>query len=50
MFIGTREMDKAALIAKLDACLLQLPKEGAVDTKAWAKLPDPFPAWSSEAA
>jgi G3E family GTPase len=50
VFIGTREMDKAALIAKLDACLLQLPKEGAVDTKAWAKLPDPFPAWSSEAA
>ncbi len=50
VFIGTREMDKAAMIAELDACLLQLPESGPVDTKDWAKLPDPFPAWAREAA
>ncbi|NOT72602.1 MAG: GTP-binding protein [Hyphomicrobium sp.] len=50
VFIGAREMDQAALIAELDGCLLRLPAEGAVDTKAWAKLPDPFPEWRREAA
>lgn len=49
VFIGTAEMDKAALIAELDLCLLDLPNEGAVDTKQWAKLPDPFPEWRREA-
>lgn len=43
-------MDKAALVSALDACLLKLPKEGAVDTKVWAKLPDPFPEWRRTAA
>ncbi|MFA5951354.1 MAG: zinc metallochaperone GTPase ZigA [Hyphomicrobium sp.] len=50
VFIGMREMDKAAIIAELDACLLPLPKGGAVNTKDWAKLPDPFPEWSRNAA
>ncbi|MBA4132614.1 MAG: 4-hydroxytetrahydrobiopterin dehydratase [Hyphomicrobium sp.] len=50
VFIGTREMDQAAIKAELDACLLALPKTGTVDTKAWANLPDPFPEWRREAA
>ena len=50
VFIGTREMDKAALISELDNCLLELASEGAVDTNAWLKLPDPFPEWRREAA
>jgi G3E family GTPase len=50
VFIGTREMDKEAIKAELDACLLPLPKTGAVDTKAWANLPDPFPQWRRDAA
>jgi G3E family GTPase len=50
VFIGTREMDKAAMIAELDACLLQLSESGPVDTSAWAKLPDPFPTWARDAA
>ena len=50
VFIGTREMDRGALIIELDACLLDLPVEGAVDTKLWLKLPDPFPEWRREAA
>jgi len=45
VFIGTRDMDKTLLTAELDACLLPLPEEGAVDTKLWLKLPDPFPVW-----
>jgi G3E family GTPase len=50
VFIGTGEMDKDAIKAELDACLLALPREGAVDTKEWARLEDPFPIWSREAA
>ena len=50
VFIGTREMDQAAIRAELDACLLPLPKTGKVDTKAWANLPDPFPQWRRDAA
>jgi len=49
VFIGTPEMDKAAITAELDACLLTLPEEGTVDTRAWADLPDPFPQWRREA-
>jgi len=50
VFIGTGDMNKAAIIAELDACLLPVPKHGAVDTKAWVELPDPFPQWGKEAA
>ena len=45
VFIGTRDMDEAAIRASLDRCLLPLPKSGRVDTKPWRQLPDPFPAW-----
>ncbi len=50
VFIGTKEMNPEAIKAELDACLLMLPKSGSVDTKAWAKLDDPFPSWDREAA
>jgi G3E family GTPase len=51
VFIGTRDMDRAALTAALDACLLELPAEGnSIETKGWAALPDPFPEWRRDAA
>lgn len=50
VFIGTRDMDREAIKADLDACLLPLPKSGAVDTSVWSSLPDPFPEWRKEAA
>ncbi len=50
VFIGTREMDKAALMRELESCLLDLPAEGEVNTNAWLQLPDPFPEWRREAA
>jgi len=50
VFIGTREMDEAAIRAALDACLLELPQNGAIDTKTWTELDDPFPIWTREAA
>jgi G3E family GTPase len=50
VFIGTREMDEVEITTELDACLLALPKNGAVDTLAWKKLPDPFPEWRRDAA
>jgi G3E family GTPase len=49
VFIGTREMDQEAITAELNACLMPVPKHGAVDTKAWTKLPDPFPDWRPDA-
>ena len=48
VFIGTREMNQTAITTELDACLMDLPDEGSVDTKAWLKLPDPFPEWRRE--
>lgn len=50
VFIGTKDMDREAIKADLDACLLPLPKSGAVDTSVWSSLPDPFPEWRKEAA
>ncbi|MBL8845853.1 MAG: GTP-binding protein [Hyphomicrobium zavarzinii] len=50
VFIGTPEMDKVAMMAALDACLLPIPAEGTLDTSQWADLPDPFPEWAREAA
>jgi G3E family GTPase len=43
VFIGTREMDKDAIKAALDACLLKGP--GLADRLTWLNLPDPFPHW-----
>ena len=45
VFIGTKDMDKDAMTAALNACLMDLPKEGKVDSRVWARLPDPFPLW-----
>ncbi|HEY4252041.1 MAG TPA: zinc metallochaperone GTPase ZigA [Roseomonas sp.] len=42
-------MDAAALRRDLDACLLSAAEMHG-GPKAWAKLPDPFPAWRSQAA
>ena len=49
VFIGSREMDEAAIRAELDACLLNVPAGSRVDTREWRKMPDPFPAWGKEA-
>ena len=40
-------MDQVALRKRLDACLLT-PAEMRAGVKAWAKLPDPFPAWGTQ--
>ncbi|MEM6498266.1 MAG: zinc metallochaperone GTPase ZigA [Pseudomonadota bacterium] len=45
VFIGTEGMDEAAIRAELDSLLVQLPTTGEIETKEWAKLPDPFPEW-----
>jgi G3E family GTPase len=50
VFIGNKEMDKAAITAELDACLVELPADGAPDILSWQNLPDPFPEWRREAA
>lgn len=50
VFIGSRDMDKAAIIAELDACLLATAPNVEIDTKLWQKLPDPFPEWRRDAA
>jgi G3E family GTPase len=43
VFIGV-EMDQAALIGKLDACLLT-DIEMASGAAMWSRFPDPFPVW-----
>jgi G3E family GTPase len=48
VFIGTKEMDRAAISAELDTCLVALPKSGAIDTTSWRSFPDPFPRWGTE--
>ena len=45
VFIGSRHMDRAAIVADLNDCLLRPPVTGAVDWQAWARLSDPFPRW-----
>ncbi|MFN3624988.1 MAG: zinc metallochaperone GTPase ZigA [Hyphomicrobium sp.] len=50
VFIGTKEMDKEKIKAELDACLLELPKDGTIDSRVWARLDDPFPLWHRDAA
>ena len=45
VFIGTRDMDEAAIRAELDGMLMPLPLQGPIDTKAWVRLPDPFSSW-----
>lgn len=45
-FIG-HQLDEAALVEKLDACLLT-DAEMAAGPEAWAALPDPFPEWEAD--
>jgi G3E family GTPase len=49
VFIGTKDMHKEGITAALNACLIQVPAHGTIDTKAWASLPDPFPDWRPDA-
>ena len=42
VFIGAG-MDEAAIRARLDACLIDAA--AGTDPRAWARQPDPFPAW-----
>ncbi|MEC9431528.1 MAG: GTP-binding protein [Pseudomonadota bacterium] len=51
VFIGAG-MDRSAIEAKLDAALVGTAEEGAerFEPRAWAALPDPFPAWRSDPA
>lgn len=46
VFIGSG-MDRAAITAALDACLIETGRFAPAD---WAHLPDPFPAWGRKAA
>jgi len=48
VFIGTQDMDKGAITAELNACLMPIPESGRIDSRAWAKLPDPFPDWEQD--
>jgi G3E family GTPase len=44
VFIGTRQMDAAAIAAELNNCLLQ-SATSLTEATEWATLPDPFPDW-----
>ncbi|MFD1200197.1 zinc metallochaperone GTPase ZigA [Brucella gallinifaecis] len=46
VFIGVDPMDKAAIIAELDSCLV--PEE-VFKPESWTGLNDPFPSWSAVA-
>jgi len=45
VFIGTKDMDEAAIRDELDSMLISIPVGGRFDPKAWSKRPDPFPVW-----
>ncbi|MFT9256837.1 MAG: GTP-binding protein [Acetobacter sp.] len=48
VFIGTSDMDEAAIRAALTACLVPELDMERFDPLLFAHLPDPFPAWGSE--
>lgn len=48
VFIGTAEMDEAAIRAALEACLVPDIEKTVFDPLVFAHLPDPFPAWHVE--
>ena len=49
VFIGLSEMDKEAISAELDACLVDVDEDGSIDTREWRDWPDPFPHWGRTA-
>ncbi len=48
VFIGTPDMDEAAICAALNACLVPDTGKTLFDAQEFAHLPDPFPAWRME--
>jgi G3E family GTPase len=44
VFIGA-DMDKEAIMQRLDACLISPSGRDTLDIGAWRELPDPFPEW-----
>ncbi|WP_338332484.1 zinc metallochaperone GTPase ZigA [Acetobacter sp. LMG 32666] len=48
VFIGTGDMDEAAIRAALNACLVPDTKKTLFDASEFANLPDPFPTWQME--
>jgi hypothetical protein len=48
VFIGVRDMDKAAIVEELDDCLVPVSDAGVIDAKSWTSLDDPFPAWQRQ--
>lgn len=48
VFIG-QDLEKEKILAELRACLLD-DREMSLGPEKWAKLRDPFPAWTAEAA
>ncbi|MFT8731384.1 MAG: zinc metallochaperone GTPase ZigA [Acetobacter fabarum] len=48
VFIGTADMDEAAIRAALNACLVPDTGQTLFDESMFANLPDPFPAWQTE--
>ncbi|MFT8519803.1 zinc metallochaperone GTPase ZigA [Acetobacter syzygii] len=49
VFIGTADMDEAAIRAALNACLVPETESTRFDPEQFAHLPDPFPVWRTEA-
>ncbi|MEM8575421.1 MAG: GTP-binding protein, partial [Pseudomonadota bacterium] len=47
VFIGTREMDREAITAALNDCLVKDPGDNDLAKGRWKSLPDPFPAWEA---
>ena len=45
VFIGTREMDREAITAALNACLVPNASKQDLAAGRWKALPDPFPRW-----
>ncbi|ODS00597.1 4-hydroxytetrahydrobiopterin dehydratase [Methyloceanibacter methanicus] len=45
VFIGTRAMDREAITAALNACLVQNASKQDLAAGRWKSLPDPFPLW-----
>lgn len=48
VFIGTKGMDREALTAELNSCLLHKPRKADMDAGKWTRLPDPFPVWTRQ--